>query len=249
MEAVKIAEQDRTIGSVQSRIMLWKFPEIVNVTGGMVHFLGFGFARDNGKTWNRIKDQYVDGEEITYSSGAAVLFRSSVLKHVGLLDPFLFLYHEDLELGWRIWLSGFKNVLSLKSIAYHDYEFKRSIKKFYWMERNRILVHVSHLRWWSLALLSPFLLCTEIGLLVFAVKGGWIKEKLLVYRDLLSPRTWMYVMRKRRESRALRRVEDRDIVKRWTGAIEHQETDSLAVRYVINPLLSGMWMVLKGLIR
>lgn len=249
LEAVKVAENDGSTGSVQSRVMLWKFPEIVNVTGGMVHFLGFGFARDNGSSWESVKDQYTDGEEIAYSSGAAVLFRSSVLQKVGVLDPFLFLYHEDLELGWRIRLSGYKNVLSLKSIAYHDYEFKRSIKKFYWMERNRILVQFSHLRWWSLALLSPLLVLTEVGLLVFAVKGGWIKEKMLVYINLLSPRSWMYVARKRQESRIIRRVEDRDIVKLWTGKIEHQETSSPVVRFVINPLLSVLWWAIKKVIR
>ncbi|PJA45387.1 hypothetical protein CO174_03545, partial [Candidatus Uhrbacteria bacterium CG_4_9_14_3_um_filter_50_9] len=204
MEAVMLAESDKQIGSVQSRMMLWKQQAIVNSTGGMVHFLGFGFVRDNGQSWSGIRVQ--DGEEIAYASGAAVLYRSTILKKVGLLDPFLFLYHEDLELGWRIRLAGFKNVLSTQSIAYHDYEFKRSIQKFYWMERNRILVHLSHLRWRTLFLLLPFMVALELGLLAFAVKGGWLKEKILVYVALLSPRTWMYVAKKRRASRAIRSV-------------------------------------------
>ena len=249
MEAVKLAESDTSIGSVQSRVMLWQFPHVVNVTGGMVHFLGFGFARDNGRLWSEIQDRYVDGEDITYSSGAAVLFRSNVLRKVGLLDSFLFLYHEDLELGWRIRLADYRNVLSVDSIAYHDYQFKKSIQKFYWMERNRILVHLSHLRWWSLIVLAPFMLMAEMGLIVFAVKGGWFKEKLLVYVNLLSPRTWKYVAKKRRESRLLRVTEDRKIVGYWTGKIEHQETNSALVRFVINPVLSVLWGVLQRMIR
>ena len=48
LEAVRLAESDEKIGSVQSLMMLWKQPEILNSTGGMVHFLGFGFVKGNG---------------------------------------------------------------------------------------------------------------------------------------------------------------------------------------------------------
>ncbi len=248
-EAVFVAESDHTIGAVQSRIMLWKHPGIVNVTGGMVHFLGFGFAENNGRSWEEVKGEVNDGQPIAYPSGAAVLYRASVLQKVGLLDPFLFLYHEDLELGWRIRLAGFTNVLSTESIAYHDYEFKRSIQKFYWMERNRILVHFSHLHWSTLVWLMPFLFFAECGLILFSIKGGWFKQKCLVYVNLLSPRTWAYVAKKRRESRLLRRVSDREIVSLWTGKIEHQETNSPVVDQLINPFLSLSWGILKKLIR
>ncbi len=242
MEAIKLAQSDQTIGSVQSRIMLWKQPDVVNATGGMVHFLGFGFARDNGRLWNGVD---LAPSEIAYASGAAVLYRASVLQTVGLLDSFLFLYHEDLELGWRIRLAGYKNILCVDSIAYHDYEFKRSIKKFYWMERNRLLVHFSHLSWKTLALLIVPLLLAELGLIIFAIKGGWIREKFLVYVSLLNPRSWKYIAKKRRESQMLRRVSDREIVRLWTGKIEHQQTQSLVVDRLINPLLSIFWSVIK----
>ena len=257
MEAVKVAESDASVGSVQSRIMLWHQPEIINATGGMVHFLGFGFVKDNGQRWVDIESQDLplqrgdtggSGREIAYSSGAAVLYRASVLRKVGLLDPFLFLYHEDLELGWRIRLSGFNNVLATESIAYHDYEFSRSIQKFYWMERNRVLVHFSHLTWRSLFVLAPLMAFVELGLLLFALKGGWLKEKFLVYVSLLSPRSWKYVAKKRRESQAIRSVTDKDIVSLWTAKIEHQATSSPLVDKVANPVMGVLWSILKRFI-
>jgi GT2 family glycosyltransferase len=249
MEAVELAESNKKIGAVQSRIMLWKTPNVVNVTGGMVNFLGFGFARDNGRRWEEVKKEVTDGEEIAYASGAAVLFRSSVLKNVGLLESFYFMYHEDLELGWRIRLAGYKNVLSTKSIAFHDYEFRRSIKKFYWMERNRVLVHFSHLKWSTLALLAPIMLASELGLLMFAFRGGWLKEKVLVWFNLLSPSVWKHVRTKRKESTLLRTVSDKEIVRHWTAKIDHQETQSPIVDKLINPTLSLIWSILKHLIR
>ncbi len=247
LHAVTLAESDPRIGSVQSLMLLWKRPDVINSTGGMVHFLGFGFVRDNGKAIQEISR--IDGEEIAYASGAAVLYRASVLKKVGMLDPFLFLYHEDLELGWRMRLAGFKNVLSLQSKAYHDYEFKRSIQKFFWMERNRWLVHFSHLRWGTLLLLLPFLILVEPLLLLFAMRGGWIKQKGLVYMSLLSPRCWKYVARKRKESRAIRQVSDRQIVSLFTSRIEHQETQSFIVNKIGNPFFSMVWVLIKSLIR
>lgn len=248
MEAVRLAEKDQQIGAVQSRLMLWKTPSVVNATGGAVNFLGFGFARDNGRRWEDVKAEVTDGQEIAYPSGAAVLFRAKTLQEVGLLESFYFMYHEDLELGWRIRLAGYKNVIATKSIAYHDYEFRRSIKKFYWMERNRILVHLAHLRWKTLIILSPFLFAAECGLILFALKGGWIKEKLLVYRNFLSPKVWMHIRKKRAESRMLRTCSDAEIVKHWTATIDHQETSSPIVDKLINPALKVTWWMLKKII-
>ncbi len=248
LHAVTLSESDPKIGSVQSLMLLWKHPDIINSTGGMVHFLGFGFVRDNGEQVVAGLSRRRDGEEIAYASGAAVLYRASVLQKVGMLDPFLFLYHEDLELGWRIRLAGFKNVLSIQSKAYHDYEFKRSIQKFFWMERNRWLVHFSHLRWRSLLLLLPFLILIEPLLILFSFKGGWAKQKWLVYGSLLSPQCWGYVARKRKESRAIRQVSDRHIVALFTSRVDHQETHSWIVDKIGNPFFSTVWVMIKTVI-
>jgi len=246
LEAVKLAEGDKKIGSVQSFMKLEKHKDTINSTGGMVHFLGFGYVSENGTKVDNTKAQ--DGQEITYSSGAAVLYRTSVLKKVGLLDSYLWMYHEDLELGWRIRLAGYKNVLAKKSVVFHDYEFSRSIKKFYWMERNRFLVHASHLKIPTLILLAPFFLIMEIALLPFAIKGGWLKEKIITYRGLISFGSLKYIYKKRRESKKLRKVSDKKIVSLFTAKIEHQETSNIIVTKIGNPMLSLTWSILKKII-
>jgi GT2 family glycosyltransferase len=244
-----MAESDASIGAVQSLVRLWKTPEKINATGGMVHFLGFGFVRDNGRTMTQEDVAPLDGGDIAYASGAAVLYRSSVLREVGLLDPYYFMYHEDLELGWRIRLAGYRNVLAARSVAEHNYEFKRSVQKFFWMERNRWIVHLGLLRPWSMVVLLPWMLGLEMALLLFAIKGGWIREKLLVYRDLLRPATWKHVRAKRRTIAALRRVQDREIVRHWTARIAHQEVANPIVEYVANPMLMAMWFILRPFMR
>ena len=248
-EAVAMAESDAKIGAVQSLVRLWKMPEKINATGGMVHFLGFGFVRDNGRVMSEADVAPLDGTDIAYASGAAVLYRASVLREVGLLDPFYFLYHEDLELGWRIRLAGYRNVLAARSVAEHNYEFKRSIQKFFWMERNRWVVDLGLLRLRTILVLLPWMLTLEVALILFALKGGWIREKLLVYRDLLRPATWKHIRAKRQTIATLRRVEDRDIVRYWTSRIAHQEVSNPIVDYVANPVLTVLWFLIRPFVR
>ena len=255
-ECVKLAETDEHIASVQPLIMLWQDANIINSTGGMIHFLGFGFVRDNGRRLSEVFSPLgkggerggANGAEIAYSSGAAVLYRASALKKVGLLDPFLFLYHEDLQLGWRLRLAGYINALCPPAVVYHHYEFKRSVSKFFWMERNRILVHFTCFKISTLILLLPFLVLLEIALFFFGLKGGWVKEKLLVWWELLQPKTWQYVWRTRKEIQSRRRVSDQEIARLFTAKIEHQATSSFLVDKIGNPILSVVWNILQKII-
>ena len=87
-------------------------------------------------------------EEIGYASGTCLFTSSAVLKKVGLFDPFIFLYHDDLDLGWRASQLGIKSYYVPTSIIYHaeSYSLKWNAEKFYWLERNRkycILTHYS----------------------------------------------------------------------------------------------------------
>ena len=62
----------------------------------MLNIFGFGYAREKGK---KDKNQFNEIEEISYASGTCLFTSSSVLNKVGLFDPFIFLYHDDLGLG------------------------------------------------------------------------------------------------------------------------------------------------------
>ena len=55
-----------------------------------------------------------------FVSAGAALFRASHFREVGGFDPDYFLYHEDVDLGWRLCLKGYKCLLSPKSIVYHQ---------------------------------------------------------------------------------------------------------------------------------
>ncbi len=233
-EAVAIARSDGRIGSVQSLIVLADQPDVLNSSGNAIHFLGYGYCAG-----------YLDPRgsapggpaDIAFASGAGVLYPVPVLAKVGGLDETLWLYHEDLELGWRIALAGYRNVLAPRSVLRHKYEFSRSIQKWFWMERNRLAVVIKNYRLATLVLLLPGLVAVEVATWLFALKGGWVKEKARAAAWFFRPSTWAYLRRGRREISALRVVRDRDVIARFTADIDYQGVTTPFIAKVANPLM------------
>jgi GT2 family glycosyltransferase len=241
-EALAVAESAGDIGAVQSLLLLHPQRDRINSAGNAIHFLGFGYCRDNGR---RLADTQLEQREIAYGSGAGLLLRSAALRRVGLLDEELFLYHEDLDLGWRLRLAGFRNVLAPRSVVHHKYEFSRSVGKFYYMERNRYLVLWRNFRLWTMLLLLPWLILSELALFAAAVRAGWWREKLRVYAYFLRPAAWKHIRAGRREVASIRKVGDREIVRLFTPVIAYQEVAGPFTRYVANPLMTALWSVLR----
>ncbi|MFH2063373.1 MAG: glycosyltransferase family 2 protein [bacterium] len=247
VEAVRVAQADETVGCVQSLLLLHPDRELVNSTGNAIHFLGFGYCLDYRRPRTDIDTEAV--REVAYASGAGALYRADVLRLVGGFDPTFFMYHEDLDLGWRIRLAGYRNVMAPKSVVWHKYEFSRSIGKFYYMERNRYLTLFKNLRLRNLLVLAPFLVVAEVGLALPAVRGGWWLKKLKSLFYFLNPKVWRHVIAEREKVASWRRVSDREIAALFTPVIRDQEQPSLFAMWVANPLLEVTWKVLRPLIR
>lgn len=231
-------------GAIQARLMLYPEKELVNSLGNETHFLGFGFSCG-------YKDRYQAGSEkvreIAYPSGAGVILRIKALKAVGLFDEELWMYNEDQDLGWRLWLAGFSCLLEPEAIIYHKYEFSRSIQKYYWLDRNRIIVMLKNYHWLTLLLLIPAFIIMEIGLITFAYTSGYGKEKLKVWRYFLSLRHWQLILRKRREIQKKRIIREQKIISLITGRIWYQEVGSARLR-VANVILGGYWQIVRFLV-
>jgi GT2 family glycosyltransferase len=54
-----------------------------------------------------------------FTSGGAMLIRRGLFEDLGGFDPGYFMYHEDVDLGWRLWLQGHEVVLCPRSVVYH----------------------------------------------------------------------------------------------------------------------------------
>jgi len=242
--AAQIEESDK-YGAVQPRIMLHPQTELVNSLGNRIHFLGFGYTYGHK---HRFEELSLTDNQVDYCSGAAVLFKTEVLKKVGLFDPELFMYHEDLDLGWRLSLNGWDNLVCDQAVIYHKYEFSRSIKKYYFMERNRFKVIFQNYKLGTILLLLPALIIMEIGLLATSVKNGFLREKIRGYLYLLNPVNIVKILSKRKEIQSQRSRPDYEIVKRFSGKIEHQEINNPVIEKLINPLFNFYWRIVKKMI-
>jgi len=240
---VQAAEQDENIACVQPLVLYMGQEDMVNTSGGEVHILGYAYARDN---LQKIQKTY--NQEITYSSGAASLYRSSILKEIGLLEKGFFMYHEDVELGLRSLLAGYKNILEYKAVSFHDYEFKRNPMKFGWMELYRKIVVFSYFKVLTLLLLLPLFITQELAIWVFALKGGWIRSKIWEYREWTKPKTWRLLFEMRRRAKRLRKISDKEFLNYFTGKIEAQEESNWLVEKIGNPGISLYFAVLKKIV-
>jgi GT2 family glycosyltransferase len=243
---VKTAESDAAIGAVQARIMLWPDKLKVNSLGNVIHFLGFGYCEGYGEEFSGLRSQS-DGE-ICCPSGAAVLYKKEVLETTGLFDKEFQMYNEDHDLGWRIRLAGWRCVLAPQAVVYHKYSFADDARKYYWLDRNRLLAIIKNYQLSTLLLISLALVIMEFGVLLFALQRGWFREKLRVYRYFLSFESWKYILAARRNSQSLRRVKDRDIVGMFGGRIWYEEIGDWKLA-LVNYFMNTYWHFIKLILR
>jgi len=241
-ELIKAAELEPQAAAIQARLMLWPETDLINSLGNETHFLGFGYGKDYRQTFNNEKDGRL--KKICYASGAGVLYRVAALKQVGLFDEELWMYNEDQDICLSFWLQGYKTMIAPQAVVYHKYEFSRSISKYYWMDRNRLIVMLKHYRLATLILLAPAFMAAEFGLAFFALLSGWFNEKLKVWQYFLSLTHWRQIMVKRKKIQANRKLTDRALTSLFTADILHQEVDDKRLKF-INPLFRFYWFLVR----
>ncbi len=88
-------------------------------TGDLYTTWGLPYPRGRGELDSGQYDS-ADFTEIFGASGAASLYRVSMLDTIGLLDDDFFAYYEDVDLSFRAQLTGYKVHYVPKSIIYHE---------------------------------------------------------------------------------------------------------------------------------
>ncbi len=245
-ELVNVLESDKKIGVAQA-LVLMPDKKIINSLGNETHFLGFGYCNGYKDDLGSKNLDFNSVHEIFYPSGASMIFKKEILEKIGLLDEEYWMYNEDQEIGWRLRLAGYKCVLAPRAQMYSSYEFLRSIQKYYWMDRNRILVILECYHILTLTLIFPVLIIMELGLILFSLKTGWFKERIKVWKYFLTLRTWIYIIRARKRNQKLRVVRDREIIKLISGRIWYQEVDDWKLRF-INPVFNFYWSIVKKIV-
>ncbi len=139
-QLVGTAEKETQTGMCASKILNYYKPEVIDNTGLLMY--KDGIARGRGRLEKDI-GQYNSEEEVFFPSGCAGLYKREMLDEIGLLDEDFFLYVEDVDIGLRGRLAGWRCVYVPGAVVYHKYSATTepySPLKAYLVERNRIWV-------------------------------------------------------------------------------------------------------------
>tara|TARA_B100000949_G_scaffold214912_1_gene210779 strand:+ start:717 stop:1766 length:1050 start_codon:yes stop_codon:yes gene_type:complete len=225
-------------GLYQPKFFSLNEKHVLQSTGNMLHIFGFGFAKDKGK----IGDEKMESvEKINYASGTCLFTSKIVLDKIGLLDPFLFLYHDDLDLGWRAAHIGINSFYVPKSIIYHaeSYSIKWSSKKFYWLERNRKYCLLTHYSKETYAKMRFSLFLVDLCVWLFYLSKGFLGAKIKAELDIFRNRKTIKIRHNQLEKMKI--VSDKDLIEKFPDEIFVPKNVSEPVfNQLFNKILSAL---------
>lgn len=114
-ELVKAIEADDRLFSVNPMMLSMANQEVIDDAGDLYCALGWAFARGKGKAATR----YEKGKNIFASCGGASIYRKKVFQEIGLFDEAHFAYLEDLDVGYRALIHGYRNYYEPKAKILH----------------------------------------------------------------------------------------------------------------------------------
>jgi len=203
-------------GIYQPKIISLEDKKTILSTGNMIHLFGFGFARDKG---NKTTKHYDKVEKITYSSGTCIFTTKKLFEKVGMFDPFLFLYHDDLDLSWRASLQKIDSFYVPTVTVFHkeSYNFQWSSKKFFWLERNRKYCILTHFSKETQKKMSTQLFLTDLLVWTLYFLKGFLWVKIKAELDIMKNRE--IIDKKYLEIEKSKLVSDKEIIQKFSDEI------------------------------
>ena len=152
---------------------------MVDDAGDFYCSLGWAFA--NGK--DKSIDEYEKPYEITAACGGAAIYRKSVFEQIGYFDEAHFAYLEDIDVGIRSKLYGYKNFYEPKAKVYHvgsgasgsrynEFKIKNSSRNSVYIIRKNFPLAMKLLN-------LPFFVVGFALKILFFIKKGFGKEYVM----------------------------------------------------------------------
>lgn len=115
-ELIEVMSSDPSIGAAQSKLLAMHDPKRIDACGLMLTPYGFFVERGAGEI---DRGQYDSVTEIFAAKGAVIAIKREILDEVGPFDVDYFIFSEEADLCWRVWLGGYRVVLVPKSVVFH----------------------------------------------------------------------------------------------------------------------------------
>jgi GT2 family glycosyltransferase/glycosyltransferase involved in cell wall biosynthesis len=139
--AVAVLKAEPTVAAVASKVLDWDGVNIDFVDAGLTWF-GMGYKRHAGQPDDGSHDQ---ARDVLFATGSAMFVRASVYRELGGFDERFFMFYEDVDLGWRLNLRGWRVRYEPRSLAYHRHHASMSkvdspdnARELFLLERNAL---------------------------------------------------------------------------------------------------------------
>ncbi|MDI6757865.1 MAG: glycosyltransferase family 2 protein [Endomicrobiia bacterium] len=118
LHLVGMAEKDPRAGVVGSKWLYYDRPETVQLAGGGRFIPWLGVIKQIGRG-ESAESGLSDGVKPDYIGGASMLVRTDVIRKIGAMNEYYFLYWEDTEWSERIRRNGWKLAYEPRSMIRH----------------------------------------------------------------------------------------------------------------------------------
>lgn len=168
------AEKNPDCASFGSRQLIAERPEYLDGIGDAYHLSGLVWRQRHGR---RQQTTDLQTREIFAPCAAAALYRRGALAAVGMFDEDHFCYLEDVDLGFRLRLAGYRALYVPDAVVHHVGSAtsggQHSDFALYHGHRNLVWTYVKNMPGALFWLCLPLhLLLNLVVLLVFAVRGS-----------------------------------------------------------------------------
>lgn len=175
LEKVMDSDRDKKVFSASARMISLYDKDKTDDAGDYYCALGWAFARGKGKAPGR----YIKDCDIFAACAGAAIYRRDLLEdsRVGLFDEEHFAYFEDIDLGYRAKIFGYRNRFAANSIVYHAGSAasgsRYNMFKTGLASRNSVYLIYKNMPAAQIALNLPFLLAGFLIKTLFLSGRGW----------------------------------------------------------------------------
>ncbi len=136
--AVAVLRSEPTVGAVASKVLDWEGRHIDFVDGGLTWF-GMGYKRHAGEVDDGSHDA---ARDVLFGTGSALFVRAELFAALDGFDERFFMFYEDVDLGWRLNLRGWRVHYEPRSLTFHRHHASMaevsSAREHYLLERNAL---------------------------------------------------------------------------------------------------------------
>ncbi len=114
-EMVRAISAAPNVFSVASKMVQMYRPDKLDSAGDLYTILGWAYNRGTGED----RDSYSRPTEVFSACAGAAIYRWDVFDEIGLFDEMHFAYLEDIDVGYRARIRGYRNIYWPKAVVYH----------------------------------------------------------------------------------------------------------------------------------